>query len=286
MNSKRTRPAQYDEYTQTSATINMFGSTVELSLGSTVRILPDRYAFQLLDENDMMHVIVEGIRFTVCRQMLLQERDPKLSHNYFAANLRFHPNQTVFHMTEDASLLGTNIIARARMYPILFDFLRRRLEDRTAQPHVDILYGNDIKHIRALEDFFFPELCDILPPVVHRINSSESVLATPPRANGSARELYTSDMCFDPSFIRLAMEFKTVDPYHLLFHRANLDEVATAEVFAKPEHQRVMEKYGLTAEAVIGAKLHNVDSCSAVDIVRLPVVGLEYGVNRLNPHIV
>ena len=287
MSSKRSRGYdEADEYFRVGPTValNMFGSEVEFAEGSVVQILPNHEGYYLPNHDEIMQVIVEGIRFIVSRDMLMQEGEPALSDNYFAASLRFHPDRTVFQMTEaDADMA----MASARMYPVLFDFLRRRLGDPDALPHVNEIYDDDVEHLRALEDVLFPELCSLLPPVIDGSHGSQSVLATPPRVEGGRpMPPYTDDMCLDPAFIRLAMEFKIADPNYFQFHDAHLDDEAVAAVFARPEHQRVMAKYGLTPEAVLGTTLHMVNSCSPVEIERKQVFGLEYSLRRALPHFV
>ena len=234
--------------------LNMYGVEVSLSKGATLAILP----YNSEHNDDIVTVVVETIRFEVSREMLLQENDPVLRGNFFATALSNVEGKKVIEI-----LPGTDVaqfICAARLYPIIFDFLARRIDDEDARVHVHKLDRDSTMELTELEGFLFPGLISLHLPTVG--NSGDRVnIAIPPShpwKDVRKEQPYTTEMCMDAEFVRLVKRCKTGDGGENL-------AVAEAEKIINEEvNKPLIKKYNLEPRHIMGAYLYDVDCNEAV----------------------
>jgi hypothetical protein len=185
-----------------SIDLNMFGITCSVSSGTTIRILPDS------NQSPEITVNVGGISFIVSEDMLRQRNDPDLKVNAFAVILG--RDGDVFPQTIDfpKDEITPPQIYTAKMYPVLFDFLRRRLINHTARMRMTRFEATDIQDLDVLEDYLFPDYAQKRVPTVDQGNVACFVLTNGEYFSQNMElegKKQSVELCLDPEFIRLVM---------------------------------------------------------------------------------
>ena len=97
---------------------------------------------------------MESIRFVVTRAMLVQKDDESLVDNFFAMCL-------CHQKTNMINILGSSVVPnatnKAMCYPLIFDFLRRRLVDSSAPLHVYSLGDDHMAQLNILEGYLLAD---------------------------------------------------------------------------------------------------------------------------------
>jgi hypothetical protein len=242
----------------------------------------------LQDIDTEIEILVETIRFVVTFRMLEQPDDPSLANNYFATLLRYNPPTTnIINMTYEMSD-ENDMSGRAKHYPIVLDFLRRRVENpREAPLHVTPLINYEhVSELVNLENYLLLAFVqdEYLPPGP----SSETVyVATPPPQPmhaifdtfiGKRQDLYRRSMCVDPAYVRLVLQ---VQPYNAATDSNELSPHA-AQILQQPHAIAILDKYQMTPQDIIESRLRVLGSCEQVDFVNERV--LRSWVMRLQRH--
>ena len=263
--------------------LNMFGVQIEVKEGTVIRIVPNLFDSEeeedeIMDEE--IQVIVESIRFIVTRSMLEQRNDTLLSENYFSSYLRFHTNhRNVIPITPQprntfgATTDEDDILGKAMYYPIIFDFLRRRVENPNKAPlHIcELPDDTQTRELNALEDFFFTYFVRECYLPQGPVYAKTRYIATPPPQHlhehfedfiGKRKSLYQASMCYDPEFVRLVLQ---VQPYNQITHQNEVRTDAVDFLKTQPLALHIMNKYDMEIEDIINSKLHpNVSSCEKI----------------------
>jgi hypothetical protein len=113
--------------------LNMFGVDVEILPSTTIHSVPLSFDSDEDDDEEStdktIKVIVESICFVVTREMLEQRADRALSSNIFAGYLHFHTDHGhKIGILPSPDVPHGKILGKETYYPLIFDFLRCRLE--------------------------------------------------------------------------------------------------------------------------------------------------------------
>ena len=186
----------------TSIELNMFGITCSVSANTTIRILPDTNNAREITVN------VGGISFIVSEDMLRQPNDPDLKVNAFAVILGRDDEMSpaTINIPKDESTPLP--IYTAKMYPVILDFLRRRLTNRSARMRMTRFEATDIQDLDVLEDYFFPDFARKRVPTVDQGNVACFVLTNGEYFSQNMElegKKQSVELCLDPEFVRLVM---------------------------------------------------------------------------------
>ena len=185
-----------------SIELNMFGISCSVSTGTTIRILPGN------NRSREITIKVGGISFTVSEDMLRQRNDPDLKVNAFnviMGNDDNAPNSTITIPNDEIS---PPQIYTAKMYPVIFDFLRRRLTNRSARMRTTRFEASDIQDLDMLEDYLFPDLARKRVPTVDQGSVACFVLTNGEYFSHNMElegKKQSVELCLDPEFIKLVM---------------------------------------------------------------------------------
>jgi hypothetical protein len=236
----------------------MFGTPCAVSPGTVVTILPER------NMSPEISVHVGGVVFVVSEEMLLQTGDPDLSVNAFVVSLARAGGVLGSRMDIAADAVSPAPIYTARMYPVLFDFLRRRLADKDARLRAGPMEVQDILDLDVLEDYFFPDSARKRVPTVDDGRIACFVLTN--------SDYFSVDMeleskkqsvalCLDPEFIRLVL---TAQKMHHLRRKLGDAEIVSDEVLERLAARHKMAK--LTPSDVFSATVEYVNRGDAVSL--------------------
>ena len=185
-----------------SIKLNMFGITCSVSAGTTISILPENNISREIT------VTVGGISFIVSEDMLRQRDDPDLKVNAFVVIMG--RTEDAFSPTIDIpeDEITSSQIYTAKMYPVLFDFLRRRLTNHTARMRMTRFEAADIQDLDVLEDYLFPDYARKRVPTVDEGNVACFALTNGEYFSQNMElegKKQSVELCLDPEFINLVM---------------------------------------------------------------------------------
>ena len=241
-----------------SVPLNMFGCSCSVSDGAEIRILP------LGNELPEISVHVGGVVFVVNEAMLLQREDPDLKRNAFVVSLAREDGALNNSMDISADDVSPPPIYTARMYPVLFDFLRRRLIDKDARMRMGPMDVQDILDLDVLEDYFFPDFASKRVPTV-----DDGKIACFALTSG---EYFSVNMeleckkqcvalCLDPEFIRLVM---TAQQKRFMRKKFSDEEIVPDEIL-----ERLAVRHGtgkLTPNDVFSSSIEYVNREDAITL--------------------
>ena len=175
----------------------MRGMVVAVSSGTVMHMMPPS-----TPEHKVLTVSVQGIQFLISRDMVTQpDRLPHLpmkglpmENNFFAQAIRFHDEKKLIEI-DPRDALG-----EAKFYPVVFDYLIRRLHTSSAPLCVHHMDVEDTLALHALLDVLFhidPERQLPTSP-----DGRHVFIATPP---GTVRDA-DHNLCVDPRFVGLVRE--------------------------------------------------------------------------------
>ena len=249
--------------------LNMFGTKILLSGGSSVSILPYDGAcasyedpYDRLDNyTSVVTIIVQTIRFAVGRNMLTEQKSPRLETNYFtdilAKGTKKEPIAEISIDSDDAEC-----------YPLIFDFLRRRLTNDDAQVHTAAVNKRIIDAMDPLMAKLFPEFGLTMLPI-NSANPTVQIAIPPPcllsgvqfeaeRDRMILKRKHDVDICLDPEFVSLAKRANAKLKCGLI------DEDAAREALEGEDLGQFVKKF-------------NIRTISPLDVVTTTLVSVERG---------
>jgi hypothetical protein len=159
---------------------------------------------------------------------------------------------------------------KAKHYPIVLDFLRRRVENPgTAPLHTcKFPHYEHVSELSNLESYLLLAFVqdDYLPPAPY---PDTFYVATPPSQPfdgihhifiGRRKEPYKCSMCVDPAYVRLVLQ---VQPYNAATDDNALSPHA-AHILQQPHAIAVLDKYQMTPADIMESRLYVVGACEHV----------------------
>lgn len=205
----------------------MHGLEVHVSQDTVIHMAPAG-----TPDDKLLTVRVEGIRFLISRDMVLQADRPDcdrvlpMADNYFALALRNHDDKKEIEIDD-----RRDGISQAKFFPVVFDYLRRRLSRQSAPLCTYDMKSDDAMALHALLDILFVTTRDDkLPSNLNRVY----VVTMPDAGPGDHHDMHAG-MCMDPTFVRLVREIK--DP-----NRSKSDE---SKERRKNTFNRLILKHGI-----------------------------------------
>lgn len=186
----------------------MHGMTVDVSKGTVIKMAPVSTA-----EHKILTVVVQGISFIISKDMVLQndrlphllpKRGLPMADNYFAQALKLHDDKDLIEIDDRAR----DIIGQAKFYPMVFDYLRRRLHSSSAPLCMHHMEPDDAIDLHAVLDaLFMTKEEDKLPMTADGRQVYVAVVGVKllERANSHTE---CCNMGIDPRFVRLVREIK------------------------------------------------------------------------------
>jgi hypothetical protein len=175
------------------------GAVIQVAKGTTMHMAPLDTSLE-----QMVKVEVQGVSFLISRGMVLQTRESKhaipMQDNYFAKALLNQPEQATITIPEAAN-------GEAKFYPVIFDFLSRRLQCVQAPLHEYIMGTNDAIRLHKLVNALFVVNADNMLPT----QGKYTYVATMPDKHSGDRHDISTAMCVDPRFVRLVREVQDAD---------------------------------------------------------------------------
>ena len=179
------------------------GMIIPVSQGSTLLYAPND-----TPEEETVKVTVEGISFIIARNMVvpIEEEDEDteipLAKGFFDLALRNGADTIDIGGKEHDDKL-----AQARYYPVVFDYLLRRLCRSGKQEVADY-------HMERFEARHFHELMDVLFHIDDKFklpttaNGLKVCVAIMPEATPNSLHELCTDLCVEPNFVRLVQELQ------------------------------------------------------------------------------
>ena len=182
------------------------GMLMAVSKGSTLHYAPND-----TPEEETVTVTVESITFIIARAMVVPTEEEDEDTEFPLAKGFF---DLAFRNGADAIEIGNkehdDKLGQAKYYPVVFDYLRRRMCRSGKQPVAD--YRMERFDARA-----FHELMDVLFHIDDKFklpttaNGLKVCIAVIPEVTGGACHELSAEMCIDPVFVRLVQELQSAD---------------------------------------------------------------------------
>jgi hypothetical protein len=161
---------------------------------------------------------------------------------------------------QDSSVLP-NATNKAMYYPLIFDFLRRRLVDSSALLHIHSLNGDHMEQLNILEDYLLADFVHVhyLPVGPSRPDTRCIVMPPPQNVNavsgrfiGRREEFYDYPMCVDPALVRLVLSFYEFDSETSEYRKKQ--EQPTQAI--QQQAALIMKKYQMDFNDILHCKIH------------------------------
>jgi hypothetical protein len=180
------------------------GMVIPVSKGTTMLFAPAD-----MPEEEAVTVTVQGISFIIARGMVVKEKEEDASNahpttiplkdNFFALALRNGEKTIDIHSGHD------DILHQAKYYPVVFNYLLRRSVGRRYEPIADYhMEPEDAKELHELLNVLFViEEQNKLPTSADGLKVRIAII---PEITHNSRHDIDTEMCVDPTFVRLVQE--------------------------------------------------------------------------------
>ena len=182
------------------------GMVIAVSKGSTLHFAPNGTPVEAT-----VKVTVEGLSFIIARDMVVpteeedEDTEIPLAKGFF--DLAFRNGADAIDIGDE---LHDDKIGQAKYYPVVFDYLLRRLCRSDKQEVADY-------HMDPLDARAFHELMDVLFHIDDKFklpttaNGLKVCVAIIPEVTGGAYHELSAEMCMDPVFVRLVQELQSAE---------------------------------------------------------------------------